>query len=114
MANTATTPPAGKPKRTPLPFKLLAAETIKSLMARAATLPADTVVYMEVPTPPSVRQDKPIRRDFDRGVLAELEAGNNVDVYNDRALTVAQMGEEFRFKAVVKEETIRKVSVKKV
>lgn len=120
MANTntqtTTTPPAaaGKKKRIPLPYELLAAETIKSLKARIGELPEGQVVYLQVKTPPGVRKDKPIRRDFERGVLAELEAGNHVKLYNNRVLRVAQLGEEFQFSAKVKEETIRKVTVTRV
>ena len=116
--DTGTTPPAGKSKskRTPLPYELLDVETIKSLLARADKLPADTVVYVRVQSPPNVRQDKPLRKDFERGVLAELENGKKeaIDIYNDRRLCVAQVGPSFRYKSAVKEEVIRKVTVQKV
>ena len=120
--NAGTTTPAttegskgkGKGKRTPMSYELLDVETLKSLMDRAAQLPSSTVVYVQLPSPPGVHKDKPVRKDYERGVLAELEAGNNAKLYNERKLCVAQMGPVFQFKAVVKEETIRKVSVKKV
>lgn len=113
MADNETKP---KGKRAPLPYALLSTETVKSLLARADKLPSDTVVYVQVKTPANVRKDKPIRRDFERGVLAALEGGakEDIDAYNDRPLCVAQLGEKFRFKSAVKEETIRKVTVTKV
>lgn len=116
MADTNPTPDPKKNTRKPLPYELLSAETIKSLLARADQLPADTVVYVQVPPPANVRKDKPIRRDYERGVQAALEGGNkaSVDAYNDRPLCVAQVGPTFRYKAAVKEEVIRKVTVVKV
>jgi hypothetical protein len=100
------TPETGKKNtRKPLPYQLLAKRLDKE---------GKVIGYDIVQSPPNVRADRPLRKDFERGVLAELEAGTNVEVYNDRPFCVAQIGETFRFKAAVKEEVIRKVTVQKV
>jgi hypothetical protein len=111
MADPAATKPKTKRTKKPLTYQLLASETVKSLLERASDLPTATVVYVAVPPPNTVRKDKPRRDDYKRGVKAALEAGENIEVYNDRALVVGSFGDTFRFKAEVEEVTVRKVKV---
>lgn len=91
--------------RAQLPFLLAAERRDES---------GDLVGLDFLPMPASVRLDKRIRNDVKRGVKAELEEGKNAKIYNDRTLCVVQVGPTFRFKAAVKEEIVRKVTIVEV
>lgn len=103
MPDTATKP---KKTRTNLTYELLTPRLNGN---------GEKVGYDIVPTPSNVKKDKPRRDDFERGVKAALEAGNEAaEAYNDKPLLVAAFGPGFCYTAKVEEVTVRKVKVSKV